>query len=919
VPQEETARSEPPVEQRIPSADALFVQQLRSGDAEAGSRFVREYYPGIYRHLLYLTGRPETAEDLTQETFLQAWRRLETFDDRGALRPWLHRIAHREFLQAVRGQRPEACLEEVAEPSSPTGADWVEALELRDAIQKLPLDQGEVVVLHYLQGYNCQEIAQIVRAPVGTIKYWLSTARSHLQRELGEGDLVYLNEPSVPMRQWGWLPLEALSVLEARLPWVDGRWPMVEGERRMSDRTNTGMSRRKLLEAAGTAAAAAAAAGLAGPAAATLQNEAEIIDDRLTRKVTLAVKAVALADLCEQIRADTGIQIVAGPSVADEKVTLFCEKLPLREVMRQLSRPFGYTWLRSKREGGEYRYELVQNLRSQLLEEELRNRDRNAALLALDREMQKYGPYLNLSPDEALTRLQTTAPDEKKLLEQLAGAGWGPIQLYFRLSTQEQAALRAGQELRFSPEPKPGESLLPADVARGVLQARREGRFVRTSTPSQEGSQGSPDLQHRFAQADEADTLPPSAVPEAQAVVTLWLHQTELGRFGFGGCSEIRLGGSYSGSDTGPYAAGLSPAVLQPGNAALNVRMARDPALQRRVSVEPGESDEGRGMRAEGKGPSDDEGTVASSSLSPEAKRLTSADVLEALHHATGMPIVADFYTRFYPSETVCARDQRLFEALIQLADAMGLRWNREADRRDGGGWLQFRSSSFYNDRLKEVPNRLLARWAVARRAHGFLTLGDLCEIAGLSDAQLDARDMQAGARELWGLAEWELPCNRGLRPHLRWMAGLSPVEREKLQHAPGLRFTELALPHQQQFIALALGDGDDAHPEDSLEALTTATVQIDYSRAGQFEWQLPKKPRGAPGPLSPVRAATRDAALVAARRLDPEADLSQIQPTRLEITLLYRWGTPQDKRAFQIHTTGPGDTGVGRWWDKNG
>ena len=78
-------------------------------------------------------------------------------------------------------------------------------------------------------------------------------------------------------------------------------------------------------------------------------------------------------------------------------------------------------------------------------------------------------------------------------------------------------------------------------MARGVLQARREGRFVRTSIPSKEGSP--PDPQHRFARDDEPDTLPPSAVPEVQAVVTLWLHQTELGRFGFGGCSEIRLGG----------------------------------------------------------------------------------------------------------------------------------------------------------------------------------------------------------------------------------------------------------------------------------------------------------------------------------------------------------------------------------------
>src|SRR5207245_2930445 len=81
--------------------------------------------------------------------------------------------------------------------------------------------------------------------------------------------------------------------------------------------------------------------------------------------------------------------LTAGPSVADEKVTVLCEKIPLRDVMRQLSHPFGYTWLRSKKEGGQYRYELVQDLKSQLLEEELRNQDRNAALIDMEQEPER--------------------------------------------------------------------------------------------------------------------------------------------------------------------------------------------------------------------------------------------------------------------------------------------------------------------------------------------------------------------------------------------------------------------------------------------------------------------------------------------------------------------------------------------------
>src|SRR6266571_3598569 len=94
VPPEESPRSSHSVDDAALAADALLVQQLRCGDAEAGRHFVHEYYPGIYRYLLFLTGRPEAAEDLTQETFLQAWRGLGSFQGRAPLRLWLHRIAH---------------------------------------------------------------------------------------------------------------------------------------------------------------------------------------------------------------------------------------------------------------------------------------------------------------------------------------------------------------------------------------------------------------------------------------------------------------------------------------------------------------------------------------------------------------------------------------------------------------------------------------------------------------------------------------------------------------------------------------------------------------------------------------------------------------------------------------------------------
>jgi hypothetical protein len=642
------------------------------------------------------------------------------------------------------------------------------------------------------------------------------------------------------------------------------------------------------------------------------KREAAIVDPRLSREVTCAFKATALSDVCDQLRAETGIQLTAGPSVADEKVTVFCEKLPLREVMRQLSRPFGYTWLRSKREGGDYRYELVQDLRSQLLEEELRNRDRNAALLALEREIDRYQPYLSLSPDEARARATAAAPEEKKLLEKLARYGWGPIQMYFRLSPPELAALRAGQKLVFSADPKPGQQPLPADLARGVLQSVPDRRLIK------EGDHYSSSFSFTKDPAF-ATALPPTAVPEARAYVDLSIGESELGQFTLGGGSGFSIAGTkmFTAGSSGPYAVGMSPAVIKPDNRAAHVRLAGDPSLRRRISVQPQASS------------GDTRTKTSGAPLKPAADRppptaenkVTSADVLEALHQATRLPIVADYYTHLYPAEAVSGQDQSLFDLLNQLADAMRLRWHKEAGTREAGAWLQFRSASYYNDRLKEVPNRLLARWAASRRAGtrlrvGSLTLDDLIEIAQLSDPQLDAASMAEGARELWGLEEWDLARGGIPRRHLRFLAMFTPAQRQLANSPGGLAFTQMSLAQQQQFISLAFAYGPQP-PDVRLEDLAGANLQVRYSLPGGYECGAAEGQQHPAEELSVLWAPTREAALQAARRLDPQVAPAQIVPSERALTFLYTRGDPKTRRqavAVRATMSPPAFPGVSIW-----
>ena len=75
----------------------------------------------------------------------------------------------------------------------------------------------------------------------------------------------------------------------------------------------------------------------------------------------------------------------------------------------------------------------------------------------------------------------------------------------------------------------------------------------------------------------------------------------------------------------------------------------------------------------------------------------------------------------------------------------------------------------------------------------------------GLSDAQLDAREMAEGAKELYGLTEWDLACYKTQRPHLRFLASFTPEQRQEAMSPAGLPFSRMSLQQQQQFLTFAL------------------------------------------------------------------------------------------------------------------
>jgi hypothetical protein len=274
-----------------------------------------------------------------------------------------------------------------------------------------------------------------------------------------------------------------------------------------------------------------------------------------------------------------------------------------------------------------------------------------------------------------------------------------------------------------------------------------------------------------------------------------------------------------------------------------------------------------------------------------------------------------------------------LFDALNRLSDATRLRWRRES------AWLQFRTTNYYDERVKEVPNRLLSRWAEARRRQGMLSLEEVVEIAQLTDAQLDAASMAEGARERWGLVEWDVAREATVRPHLRFLAQFTPAQRQEAMSATGLLFSKMSLAQQQRYLALGLTGG----PLETLDDLTGATLRVEYTQRGWFQWgecgwssqytrwvvPLEFTPRGRRVPRPPVRERTREATLEAVRRVDPSlrkalldaacradsrlpaephvVEEDQIVSTRLDLAFVYIPGSTNARALFEFH---PGASG---------
>jgi len=180
--------------------EAEAIERAKRGDARAFQELYDKHKRRVYSLCLRMTANTAEAEDLTQEAFLQLYRKIATFRGESAFSTWLHRLSVNVVLMHLRKKSlPVVSLEETTQggeedaPKKDFGAEdlalagSIDRLQLQKAVDDLPPGYRTIFVLHDIEGYEHNEIAGIVGCSIGNSKSQLHKARMKLR------DLLKIN------------------------------------------------------------------------------------------------------------------------------------------------------------------------------------------------------------------------------------------------------------------------------------------------------------------------------------------------------------------------------------------------------------------------------------------------------------------------------------------------------------------------------------------------------------------------------------------------------------------------------------------------------------------------------------------------------------------------------------------------------
>lgn len=165
--------------------DYSLIQKISTGDESAFRELLSRYKDGIYSYAFQLTRIIETAEDVTQETFIKLYRISESMHEGVNVRAYIYKIARNSCIDISRKKKPEIHGENIDDVSTKTPYDELklkeEELQLMSAISKLSENQKTAVLLRHTEGLSYKEISIVMALSVSAVESLLVRARKKLR------------------------------------------------------------------------------------------------------------------------------------------------------------------------------------------------------------------------------------------------------------------------------------------------------------------------------------------------------------------------------------------------------------------------------------------------------------------------------------------------------------------------------------------------------------------------------------------------------------------------------------------------------------------------------------------------------------------------------------------------------------------
>jgi RNA polymerase sigma-70 factor (ECF subfamily) len=169
--------------------ERLLIVRCQTGDRRAFEELVERFGPRLRYFLRKMAPRGDRAEDLLQETWADVFRQLPRLQDAGAFTAWAYRIARgKANLDHRRNERRPPMsgdVELIAAADSEPRFSPEDAARVHAALDELPPEQREALVLRFLEGLSYEEISQIVGCPAGTVRSRIHYGKQTLERLLG--------------------------------------------------------------------------------------------------------------------------------------------------------------------------------------------------------------------------------------------------------------------------------------------------------------------------------------------------------------------------------------------------------------------------------------------------------------------------------------------------------------------------------------------------------------------------------------------------------------------------------------------------------------------------------------------------------------------------------------------------------------